>query len=39
MDHEATVTAASRAWDAGHLDFTAVEVYLSRLLQEQLEDF
>ena len=37
--YEAALTAADRAWDAGHLDFTEMEVYLSRLLQEQLEDF
>ena len=37
--YEAALTAADRARDAGHLDFTAMEVYLSRLLQEQLEDF
>ena len=37
--YEAALTAADRAWDAGHLDFTEMEVYPSRLLQEQLEDF
>lgn len=36
--YEAALTAADRAWDAGHLDFTEMEVYLSRLLKEQLED-
>ena len=36
-DYEAALTAADRAWDAGHLDFTAMEAYLSRLLQDQLE--
>lgn len=37
--YEAALTAADRAWDAGHLDFSEMEAYLSRLLQEQLEDF
>ena len=37
-DYEAALTAADRAWEAGHLDFTEMEAYLSRLLQEQLED-
>ena len=37
--YEAALTAADRSWDAGHLDFTEMEVYLSRLLKEQLEDF
>ena len=37
-DSEAALTAADRAWDAGHLDFTEMEAYLSRLLQERLED-
>lgn len=34
--YEAALTAADRAWDAGHLDITEMEKYLSRLLQEQL---
>ena len=36
--YEAALTAADRAWDAGHLDFTEMEKYLARLLQEQLEE-
>ena len=38
-EYEAALTAADRAWDAGHLDFTEMEAYLGRLLREQLEDF
>lgn len=37
-DYETALTAADRAWDAGHLDFAEMEAYLSRLLQAQLED-
>ena len=37
-DYEAALPAADRAWDAGHLDFTDMEAYLSRLLEAQLED-
>ena len=37
-DYEAALTAADRAWNEGHLDFTAVEEYLARLLRAQLEE-
>ena len=37
-EYEAALTAADRAWDAGHLDFTEMEAYLARLLQAQLVD-
>ena len=36
--YEAALTAADRAWDAGHLDFGEMEEYLAKLLQEQLEE-
>ena len=36
--YEAALTAADQAWDAGNLDFTEMEKYLARLLQEQLEE-
>lgn len=36
--YEAALTAADRAWDAGHLDFSEMEGYLANLLQEQLEE-
>lgn len=36
--YEAALTAADRAWDAGHLDFHEMEEYLAALLQAQLED-
>ena len=36
--YEAALTAADRAWDAGHLDFSGMEEYLANLLQEQLEE-
>ena len=36
--YEAALTAADRAWDAGHLDFSEMEAYLANLLQEQLEE-
>jgi hypothetical protein len=37
-EYEAALTAADRAWDAGHLDFSVMEDYLATLLQAQLED-
>ena len=36
--YEAALTAADRAWDNGHLDFSEMEEYLAALLQAQLED-
>ena len=30
--------AADRAWDDGHLNFTAMEAYLARLLEQQLSE-
>ena len=36
--YEAALTAADRAWDAGHLDFAKMEKYLAQLLQKQLEE-
>ena len=36
--YETALTAADRAWDAGHLDFREMEGYLANLLQEQLEE-
>ena len=36
--YEAALVAADRAWDEGHLDFSAMEEYLAALLQAQLED-
>ena len=36
--YERALIAADRAWDEGHLDFTAMEDYLAGLLQAQLED-
>jgi Fic family protein len=36
--YEAALTAADRASDAGHLDFSEMEDYLAALLQAQLED-
>jgi hypothetical protein len=36
--YEAALTAADRAWDNGHLDFSDMEDYLAALLQAQLED-
>ena len=37
-EYESALTAADRAWEAGHLDFREMEEYLARLLQEQLEE-
>jgi Fic family protein len=34
----AALKAADRAWDNGHLDYSAMEAYLAGLLQAQLED-
>lgn len=36
--YEAALTAADRAWDAGHLDFREMEEYLAKLLQGQLAE-
>lgn len=36
--YESALQAADRAWDSGHLDFTAMEDYLAGLLQAQLEE-
>lgn len=36
--YEAALIAADRAWDNGHLDFSAMEDYLARLVQAQLVD-
>ncbi|MGE0719089.1 MAG: Fic family protein [Alphaproteobacteria bacterium] len=37
-EYEAALTAADRAWDAGHLDFSVMEDYLAGLLEAQLMD-
>ena len=37
-DYEASLGAADREWDDGHLNFTDVEEYLAGLLQAQLKD-
>lgn len=37
-DYEEALTAADRAWDQGHLNFSVMEDYLAGLLQAQLED-
>jgi Fic family protein len=36
--YEAALIEADRAWDAGHLDFTAMEAYVAELLDAQLRD-
>ena len=36
--YETALKAADRAWDDGHLDFTAMENYLANLTQAQLRD-
>ena len=36
--YEAALTAADRAWDAGHLDFREMENYLANLLEDQLRE-
>jgi Fic family protein len=36
--YEASLKAADRAWEEGHLDFSALENYLAQLLQAQLSD-
>jgi len=36
--YESALTAADRAWDAGHLNFCEMEDFLAGLLQAQLED-
>lgn len=36
--YEAALTAADRAWDAGHLDFSEMENYLANLLEDQLRE-
>jgi Fic family protein len=36
--YEAALQAADLAWDRGDLDFSEMETYLARLLQEQLSD-
>lgn len=36
--YEAALSAADRAWDAGHLDFSEMEAYLAELVQAQLQD-
>lgn len=36
--YEAALVASDAAWDAGHLDFTAMEDYLAALVQAQLDD-
>ena len=36
--YEAALIAADRAWDEGHLDFSAMEEYLAALLEAQLEN-
>ena len=36
--YEAALTAADRAWEAGHLDFSQMEEYLATLLQAQLQE-
>jgi Fic family protein len=36
--YEDALMAADSAWEAGHLDFSAMEAYLAGLLQAQLAD-
>ncbi len=36
--YEAALIEADRAWDDGHLDFTAMEAYLAPLVEAQLDD-
>ena len=36
--YDAALTAADRAWDDGHLDFSQMEEYMAALLQAQLQD-
>ena len=37
-EYETALIAADKAWEAGHLDFSKMETYLSRLLTEQLKN-